>query len=91
MCIRDRFSIGKDLGLVLAKGILFSLLTVLLLMPSLILRWYRFIAKTQHKPFLPDLGKAAKGIFRLRGVILALVLLTVIPSYTAPVSYTHLF
>ena len=44
------FSIGFDVGLVLAKGILISLLSVFLFMPSLLLLFDKVIVKTSHKP-----------------------------------------
>ena len=48
-----RFGIGPDMGLVLAKGIALSLVTVLLLMPALILRFQAVVEKTRHRPFIP--------------------------------------
>ena len=44
------FSIGFDIGLVLAKGILLSLLSVFLFMPSLLLIFDKLLVKTSHKP-----------------------------------------
>lgn len=44
------FSIGFDVGLVLAKGILLSLLCVFLFMPALLLTFDKLLAKTSHKP-----------------------------------------
>lgn len=44
-----RFTIGRDLGFVLAKGIVCSLATVLILMPALILRFQDRIRKAQHR------------------------------------------
>ena len=49
-----RFTIGKDVGFVLAKGIICSPLTVLLLMPTLILRFDDKIVKTAHKMCIRD-------------------------------------
>ena len=56
------FGIGPDMGLVLAKGIALSLVTVLLLMPALILRSQNIVAKTQHSAVHPQ------AVARLRGV-----------------------
>lgn len=44
-----RFKIGPDLGLVLAKGVAISLLTVFLFMPGLILATYKWLDKTKHR------------------------------------------
>lgn len=77
------FSIGRDLGIVLAKGIVISLLTVLFLMPALILKWYDKIEKTAHRPFVPGFGKFGKFVYKVRFITLALTLLITIPSYFA--------
>ncbi|MEN6460866.1 MAG: efflux RND transporter permease subunit [Syntrophomonas sp.] len=76
-----RYSIGKDIGLVLAKGIAISMITVMLLTPAFILRWYKLIEKTEHKPLVPSFARAAKKIYQLRFVFLILLLLTSVPAY----------
>ena len=78
-----QFEIGRDMGFVLAKGILCSMLTVLLLMPALILRWHKLIEKTSHRPFIPPLNKFCAQIFRLRYPIVIIVILLILPAYTA--------
>lgn len=78
-----RFTIGRDLGFVLAKGIVFSLVTVLLLMPALILRFQDTIKKTQHRSFIPPVEGFARKLFRARKVLMVVVLLVLIPAYTA--------
>lgn len=78
-----KFTIGYDIGLVLAKGIVCSMLTVLLLMPALILRWQGIIEKLQHKPFIPPLDKFAKRVFGSRIVVAVLVILLIVPCYVA--------
>ncbi len=50
-----QFRLGYDLGMVLAKGIVCSLLTVFLLMPGLILLFPRAIRRTAHKTLIPDI------------------------------------
>lgn len=78
-----QFTIGFDIGMVLAKGILCSMLAVLLLMPALILRWQGIIERSQHKPFIPPLDKFAKAVFSTRFVVFILVLIVIIPCYVA--------
>ena len=53
------FRIGGDLGVVLAKGILFSLITVIGLLPVIVLYLYRWIDKTTHRSYLPTFRKEA--------------------------------
>ena len=62
-----RFTIGRDLGFVLAKGIVCSLATVLILMPALILRFQDRIRKTQHRSFVPSMDGFARKLFQGRG------------------------
>ncbi len=78
-----QFTIGYDIGMVLAKGIVCSMLTVLLLMPALILRWQNIIEKLQHKPFIPPLDRFAKRVFASRYAVAVLVLLLIVPCYVA--------
>jgi len=60
------FRLGPDLGVVLAKGVAFSLLSVLVLSPALYMVFDKAVAKTHHRSFMPSfaglgrvLGKAA--------------------------------
>ena len=78
-----KFTIGFDMGLVLAKGIVFSLLTVVFFMPAIILKFSRLNERTKHRSFLPDFKKMSHGIYKLRYVSLAVMLLLVPPAYVA--------
>lgn len=77
-----QFKIGKDMGLVLAKGIVISLLCVIFFMPSLILKYYDSVEKYRHKPFVHPSEKISKWIYRSRILILSIVLLIIVPCYT---------
>lgn len=76
-----RFTIGKDVGFVLTKGIICSLATVLLLMPALILRYDERIAKSSHKPFLPSFDKFAKAMHKIRYIVFLFAALVAVPCY----------
>lgn len=76
-----RFTIGKDVGFVLTKGILCSLGTVLLLMPALILKYDDKIAKTAHRPFIPSFDKFAGLMYRIRHVVFVFALLVAVPCF----------
>ena len=77
------FTIGKDMGLVFAKGIVFSLLSVIFFMPCLILKFYPYVEKTRHKSFMPNFNKFAKLMTRISYLLIAVVLIIAIPSYIA--------
>lgn len=76
-----RFTIGKDVGFVLTKGILCSLATVLLLMPALILRYDDKIAKTAHWPFIPSFDRFAGLMYKIRHVVFLFAILVAVPCY----------
>lgn len=78
-----KFSIGFDMGIVLAKGIVCSLLTVVLFMPAMILRLAKWMDRTAHRPFLPEFDRLSRGIFKMRYVVLAVVAVLTVPAYTA--------
>ena len=78
-----KFSVGKDLGFVLAKGIVISLATVMLLMPALIMRFNEKIEKHAHKSFMPPFGSFADKMYRGRKLIIALSIIVIIPCYVA--------
>lgn len=76
-----QFKIGKDVGLVLSKGILFSLLTVLLLMPALILRFDEKITKYRHKSFLPSFDQLGIVMRKIRWPVLVICLSLAVPCF----------
>ncbi|MDR1549555.1 MAG: MMPL family transporter [Hungatella sp.] len=76
-----RFTIGKDVGFVLTKGIICSLATVLFLMPTLILHFNDKIEKTAHKPFIPSFDRFAKLMNRIRKPVFIIALFLAVPCY----------
>ncbi|MEG0914267.1 MAG: MMPL family transporter, partial [Christensenellaceae bacterium] len=67
------FKIGPDMGIVLAKGILISLICVFTILPVTILYTYKLINKTRHKTILPPLKKFGKWLVKGKWVILIVV------------------
>lgn len=61
--------IGIDMGLVLCKGIICSLLTVFLIMPGLLLRFSDKIDKTTHRNFVPSIEIWCRIVIRLRKIV----------------------
>ncbi len=78
-----RFHIGSDMGFVLSKGVVCSLLTVIFLMPSLIIRFMPLIDKFSHKSFVPSFNKFSSALYKIHLPVLILCALLVIPCYTA--------
>ncbi len=77
------FTIGRDMGLVFAKGIVLSLICVLFFMPCLTLKFYPIITKFSHKSFFPKFDKFAKYTRKISYVLIILVILITVPSYVA--------
>lgn len=72
-----QYKIGLDLGVVLIKAIIFSMLTVFLFMPSLIMMAQNHIDKTRHRSFVPEINHWGKIIFAVR-YILPLMFLVIV-------------
>lgn len=64
-----QLKIGMDMGLVLCKGIICSLLTVFLIMPGLLLRFSDKIDRTTHRSFVPSIEKWCRIVIKLRKIV----------------------
>lgn len=71
------FTIGFDIGLVLSKGILISMLGVFLLMPSLALLLKKPLRKTRHRPLRLGGGKLGNAVYRRRRPVACFLILAV--------------
>ena len=71
-------SIGAEIGLSLAKGIVVSMATVIFFMPALLVISDKPIQKTRHKSFVPNVTKPARAIVKARKVIVPAFLLIAI-------------
>lgn len=76
-----KYGIGKDIGLVLAKGVLFSLISVVTLLPVLVLMTDKWIEKYQHRIFLPSFRRTSKVIVKYGHLFLVLAILLSLPSF----------
>ena len=56
------FTLGKDIGIVMAKGVIFGVLVCVTILPSMILCCDKLIEKTKHKPLLPDIGRISDKV-----------------------------
>ena len=73
-------TLGKDIGLVLAKGVLLGLLCVITLLPSLLLVFDKLIEKTKHKNIFPKFNKLQDFIIKKQKLIIILFLILLIPA-----------
>ena len=72
------FTIGFDIGMVLAKGVFISVLAVIFFMPAVILMFDKLIERTSHKSFLPDMKKVGTFAKKSRFVMPILFLCIVV-------------
>ena len=75
------YTLGLDLGIVMAKGVILGVIGCVTTLPSMILLLDKVLRKTSHKSLLPDMGKVASGITKVFPVFLILFLVLVLPSY----------
>jgi predicted RND superfamily exporter protein len=75
------FTIGRDLGFVLAKGVLFSLISIFFVLPSLILMFDKWIAKTKKRSPNLKMDGLGKISYKLRHIALVLFLIAFLGSY----------
>lgn len=75
------FTLGRDLGIVMAKGVLLGVIGCVTVLPSLILILDKPLEKTMHKSLIPSTTKLAKGLVKIFPVFLVLFALLITPAY----------
>ena len=78
-----RLTLGRDIGIVMMKGVVLGVATVILVLPSLILLADRQISKHKHKNLLPSFTSLNHFILKHRIVILVIALVLAAPAYYA--------
>jgi len=76
-------TLGKDLGLVMAKGVLIGVICVLTVFPSLILTFDKQIIKYKHKPITINFTNINKFIIKHHVIFFCIFLILLIPCYLA--------
>lgn len=72
------YALGLDLGLVMAKGVVFGVIGCVTILPSMILVLDKLIAKTKHRPLMPDFEKLVRAVVR-RYPIFLIMFLVILP------------
>ncbi len=75
-----RFTLGLDLGVVMAKGVLLGIVTVITVLPSALLLTERWLDKGKHRSLLPDLSKLSGFCIRHRRVLAAIAIVLFLPA-----------
>ena len=74
------FTMGRDLGIVMAKGVLLGVLGCVTVLPALILVFDKPLQKTRHRSLIPNMDKLAGGVVKVFPVFLAVFALVVPPA-----------
>lgn len=74
------FTLGKDIGIVMAKGVVLGVITCVTILPSMILVCDRLIEKTKHKPFLPNINRISQKVTKHFAVYVVLFLILLVPA-----------
>ena len=75
------FTLGRDLGIVMAKGVLLGVIGCVTILPSMILLLDKPLQKTRHKSLIPDMSGFAKGVCKHFPVFLIIFALLIAPAY----------
>ena len=75
------FTMGRDLGIVMAKGVLLGVLGCVTVLPALILVFDKPLQKNKHKSLIPNMGGFAKGVVRIFPVFIVIFALLIPPAY----------
>ena len=82
LCLMN-LTLGKDLGIVMAKGVLLGLVSVLTVFPALLLTFDKYISKTSHKVIIKPFNKVNNFIVKHYIAIFIIFLLLLFPMYKA--------
>ena len=80
------FTLGMDLGIVMAKGVLLGVIGCVTILPSLILTFEKLINKTRHRGVLPKFDKLSNIVTKKPGVFVVIFIVLLIPAY---IGYSH--
>ncbi len=75
------FTLGVDLGIVMAKGVVLGVISCVTVLPSLILVCDKLLEKTMHRPLVPQMKKTSAFIVKHAWVFLVIFAVAVVPAY----------
>lgn len=75
------FALGRDLGIVMIKGVLIGVICCTTFLPAMVLMFEKPIERTRHRSFIPNMDRPSQFIIRHPAVWIALFLIMVVPAY----------
>ena len=76
-----QFKIGADMATCLIKAILFSMISVFVVMPGLLMLFGPYMDKTKHKNFVPDIPFVGRFAWRTRKIVPAIFVVVILIAY----------
>lgn len=74
------YTMGKDLGIVMAKGVVLGVISSLTVLPVLILKFKNILAKTMHRSLIPDTHKLAHGLTKRYAIYIVVFFILLFPA-----------
>ncbi|HBL99080.1 MAG TPA: antibiotic ABC transporter permease, partial [Ruminococcaceae bacterium] len=75
-----QLTLGLNIGIVMAKGVIIGVLSVVIILPAFMLVFDDAINRHKHKPFSPDFGKLVNHVVKRKKVFAAVFIIIIIPS-----------
>ncbi len=75
------FTLGRDLGIVMAKGVLLGVIGCVTILPSMILLLDKPLQKTRHRSLIPDMSGFSQWVCKRFPVFLVILVLLVAPAF----------
>ena len=75
------FTMGRDLGIVMAKGVILGVVGCVTVLPAMILLLDKPLQKTKHRCLIPDMTKASKSLLKIAPVLLVVFVLIAFPAW----------
>ena len=74
------FALGRNIGIVMSKGVIIGVICCITFLPALILMFDKVIDKTRHKVIMPDMSKLSLWITKHAGIFLVIFAVLLLPA-----------
>lgn len=75
------FALGRDLGVVMIKGVLIGVICCITFLPAMVLTFEKAIERTRHRSFIPNMDRPSRFIIKRPAIWIALFLILIVPAY----------
>ena len=76
-----RLKLGFDIGFVMAKGVAFGVVTVILVLPAILLLFEDRLERHRHRVFVPDFSRVNRYVIRRKHIFVLLFVILLVPAY----------